>query len=80
MLVEPVKDLFDAFIIGAVKRLVTVATVESQHFKPWESLLPERAPKQKAKAGAAPSLLPTLFFQALCFCHNFIYALLVVAR
>ena len=36
MLVEPVKDLLDAFVIGAVNRLVTVATVENQHVEPWE--------------------------------------------
>jgi len=36
MLVNPVKDLLDAFVIGAVNRLVTVATVENQHFEPWE--------------------------------------------
>ena len=41
MLVEPVKDLLDAFVIGAVNRLVTVATVENQHVAP----LPERAPE-----------------------------------
>jgi hypothetical protein len=34
MLVEPVKDLLDAFVIGVVNRLVTVATVENQHFEP----------------------------------------------
>ena len=34
MLVNPVKDLLDAFVIGAVNRLVTVATVENQHFEP----------------------------------------------
>jgi hypothetical protein len=34
MVVEPVKDLFDAFVIGAVNRLLTVATVENQHFEP----------------------------------------------
>lgn len=36
MLVEPIKDLLDAFVIRAVNRLFTVATVENQHFEPWE--------------------------------------------
>ena len=36
MLVEPVKDLLDPFVIGAVNRLLTVATVENQHFEPTE--------------------------------------------
>jgi hypothetical protein len=36
MLVKPVKDLLDAFVIGAVNRLFTVATVENQHVEPWE--------------------------------------------
>ena len=34
MLVNPVKDLLDTFVIGAVNRLLTVATVENQHFEP----------------------------------------------
>jgi hypothetical protein len=44
MLVEPVKDLLDAFVIGVVNRLVTVATVENQHFEPGVPV-PERAPE-----------------------------------
>jgi hypothetical protein len=43
MLVEPVKDLLDAFVIGVVNRLVTVATVENQHFNQGAPL-PKRAP------------------------------------
>ena len=43
MLVEPVKDLFDAFVIGAVNRLVTVATVENQHFEPGGTVAGESA-------------------------------------
>ena len=41
MLVEPVKDLFDAFVIGAVNRLLTVATVENQHFEPGGTVVGE---------------------------------------
>ena len=41
MLVEPVKDLLDAFVIGAVNRLFTVATVENQHFEPWGAVTGE---------------------------------------
>jgi hypothetical protein len=36
MLVKPVKDLLDGFVIDAVNRLFTVATVENQHIEPWE--------------------------------------------
>ena len=36
MLVNPLKDLLDAFVIGAVNRIFTVATVENQHFEPWK--------------------------------------------
>jgi hypothetical protein len=43
MFVEPVKDLFDAFVIGAVNRLVTVATVENQHFEPGGTVAEESA-------------------------------------
>ena len=43
MLVEPVKDLLDAFVIGAVNRLVTVATVENQHFEPGGTVAGESA-------------------------------------
>ena len=43
MLVNPLKDLLNAFVIGVVNRLVTVTTVENQHFEPWEPV-PERAP------------------------------------
>jgi hypothetical protein len=43
MLVEPVKDLLDAFVIGAVNRLVTVATVENQHFEPGGTVVGESA-------------------------------------
>ena len=43
MLVEPVKDLFDAFVIGAVNRLLTVATVENQHFEPGGTVAGESA-------------------------------------
>ena len=43
MLVEPVKDLLDAFVIGAVNRLVTVATVENQHFEPEGTVAEESA-------------------------------------
>ena len=43
MLVEPVKDLFDAFVIGAVNRLLTAATVENQHFEPEGTVVGESA-------------------------------------
>ena len=43
MLVNPVKDLLDAFVIGAVNRLLTVATVENQHFEPWSTVAGESA-------------------------------------
>ena len=36
MLVNPLKDLLDAFVIGAINRIFTVATVENQHFEPWK--------------------------------------------
>jgi hypothetical protein len=35
MLPQPGKDLIGAFAIAAVNRLVTVATVEGQHFESW---------------------------------------------
>jgi hypothetical protein len=47
MLVNPLKDLLDAFVIGAVNRIFTVATVENQHFEPWKRRMcvPKGRPK-----------------------------------